>query len=167
MATEWIKLRSGLDNLPKVWRIAKSVDLESETVVFHLYRLAGWFQQYGKYGKLKADLRTVNSFLRVPGFAEALRDVDWLRDHDGVLMLNGFCSVSTARKSLGKEVRRRVLEGASCAACGVTEDLVVDHVVPVVRGGSCEEENLQALCDPCNRAKGRKTMEEFLRGRHA
>lgn len=40
-----------------------------------------------------------------------------------------------------------------CAACGATEDLTVDHIVPLARGGRGELSNLQTLCRMCNGSK--------------
>ena len=42
----------------------------------------------------------------------------------------------------------------SCAQCGATTNLEVDHIVPLARAGSNDPDNLQWLCRPCNRAKG-------------
>jgi 5-methylcytosine-specific restriction endonuclease McrA len=42
----------------------------------------------------------------------------------------------------------------SCAVCGSTLDLTVDHIVPKVVGGTDELTNLQTLCRRCNGAKG-------------
>ncbi len=36
------------------------------------------------------------------------------------------------------------------------DDLHIDHVVPVSRGGLTEPENLQTLCAPCNLRKGNR-----------
>jgi 5-methylcytosine-specific restriction enzyme A len=44
-----------------------------------------------------------------------------------------------------------------CIACGATQgetELEVDHVVPRAKGGSDDDDNLQTLCQPCNRGKG-------------
>jgi hypothetical protein len=41
-----------------------------------------------------------------------------------------------------------------CKSCGATERLSVDHIVPVVKGGGNELENLQTLCLSCNSSKG-------------
>lgn len=50
-----------------------------------------------------------------------------------------------------------------CVACGRTEDLAIDHIVPRMRGGGDEEENLQTLCRFCNTQKGTKSDEEWRR----
>lgn len=42
----------------------------------------------------------------------------------------------------------------TCQACRiVTLDLEVDHIVNIARGGKDDDENLQALCVPCHKAK--------------
>ncbi len=41
-----------------------------------------------------------------------------------------------------------------CLACGTSEGLTVEHVVPLSRGGSNAVTNLQVLCGPCNSRKG-------------
>jgi len=48
-----------------------------------------------------------------------------------------------------------------CVACGATEELQVDHIMPVSRGGTNDIENLQMLCRSCNASKRDKTMEEW------
>jgi hypothetical protein len=42
--------------------------------------------------------------------------------------------------------------GHRCASCG-GEATVVDHIIPLFRGGGDEEGNMQPLCGPCHRAK--------------
>jgi len=48
-----------------------------------------------------------------------------------------------------------------CVACKTTEDLQVDHIMPVSRGGTNDIDNLQMLCRDCNASKRNKTMEEW------
>jgi hypothetical protein len=43
-----------------------------------------------------------------------------------------------------------------CANCGSTQDLTVDHIIPVSKGGGNERSNLRTLCRPCNSSKGAK-----------
>ena len=48
-----------------------------------------------------------------------------------------------------------------CAYCGC-KATVVDHILPVSKGGGNEAENLQPLCQPCNSAKRDKTEAEYF-----
>lgn len=41
-----------------------------------------------------------------------------------------------------------------CVKCGCQERLEYDHIIPLARGGSNTEWNIQLLCESCNRAKG-------------
>jgi HNH endonuclease len=48
-----------------------------------------------------------------------------------------------------------VRDGYRCRYCGETEvTLEIDHVIPVVFGGSSTLDNLVTSCSPCNRRKG-------------
>lgn len=42
----------------------------------------------------------------------------------------------------------------TCQRCGTHDGLVVDHIVPLARGGASEFANYQTLCSPCNALKG-------------
>ena len=63
-------------------------------------------------------------------------------------------------------LRYEVLKAANgrCALCGITKKdrpLQVDHIKPRSRGGTNAIENLQALCDECNRAKSNRDATDF------
>lgn len=60
---------------------------------------------------------------------------------------------------LPSEVAR--LLASPCAACGSRESIVIDHVVPIARGGRHSVGNLQPLCLTCNASKGSSFMSEF------
>lgn len=62
---------------------------------------------------------------------------------------------SNKRKMLPAKIRTSVFERDEyrCRHCGDHRDLTIDHVVPVVRGGSDDVENLQTPCKPCNSSK--------------
>lgn len=44
-------------------------------------------------------------------------------------------------------------DGFCCQVCGSQENLAVDHIIPEIRGGSLDMENLQTLCKSCNSRK--------------
>ena len=63
-------------------------------------------------------------------------------------------------------LRYRLLKesGGRCSLCGVTKKerpLDIDHIIPRSKGGKNNEENLQVLCDKCNRSKGNKDDTDF------
>ena len=41
-----------------------------------------------------------------------------------------------------------------CVKCGSTKNLEIHHIIPLAWGGSNRLENLQLLCQRCNRMKG-------------
>ena len=48
------------------------------------------------------------------------------------------------------ELQRREWTAKSCMWCDSTENIVLDHVLPIAAGGICIRENSQTLCQPCN-----------------
>lgn len=64
-----------------------------------------------------------------------------------------------------KKVVQLILEkGSNCAYCLrhlEWEEVSLDHIVPKIRGGKDNIENLAISCKSCNSSKGTKTLEEF------
>ncbi len=50
-------------------------------------------------------------------------------------------------------------DGCRCVYCGSTDNLVVDHVVPIDLGGTDDPRNLVAACRRCNSGKAGRTPE--------
>jgi hypothetical protein len=81
-------------------------------------------------------------------------------------MMGEFREELKSRKT--PQLRVDVFEKSSgaCHYCSTTLDLRgdwhVEHMVPLVRGGSDHISNLVASCPPCNLKKGTKTAEEFM-----
>lgn len=59
-------------------------------------------------------------------------------------------------------------QGGRCVACDAhLKDTGhhLDHIVPLVRGGTNTKDNVQLLCPPCNWSKGARTPEQWRAGR--
>ena len=45
-------------------------------------------------------------------------------------------------------------DGFCCKICGSIDDLTIDHIIPISKDGSDDDDNLQTLCKSCNSRKG-------------
>ena len=54
-----------------------------------------------------------------------------------------------------------VRDGGRCRGCYSAINLQIDHIVPLSKGGTSEESNLQTLCRRCNRRKWKKLTPRF------
>jgi 5-methylcytosine-specific restriction endonuclease McrA len=53
----------------------------------------------------------------------------------------------------------------TCYICGcicIPENITLDHVIPLSRGGTHTADNLRVACKSCNGSKGAKSLHEFL-----
>ena len=74
--------------------------------------------------------------------------------------------MSNKRKALTRATRKLVYKkyGGHCAYCGKQipyEEMQVDHVQPIYRGGTNDVDNLLPSCHPCNFYKDSMELEEF------
>lgn len=72
------------------------------------------------------------------------------------------------RQPIPRKLRHQVFQrdGYRCRECGATNKetrLHVDHIKPVSKGGTNDLDNLQTLCEECNRAK---YTDEWIGGKH-
>jgi len=52
---------------------------------------------------------------------------------------------------------------SKCRYCKSTENLTVDHKIPICQGGKNIEKNFQTLCESCNKIKSGLSHKQVLR----
>lgn len=59
---------------------------------------------------------------------------------------------------LPKNIKKEILQKYkfTCQECGTKEKLSIDHIKPVIKGGTDDFNNLTVLCRSCNSKKGSK-----------
>lgn len=58
-----------------------------------------------------------------------------------------------------QEVYQR--DEGKCVYCGSINDLCIDHLIPLIKGGDNEVDNLVLACKPCNAGKSGKLIENI------
>ncbi|XP_009389001.2 uncharacterized protein LOC103975690 [Musa acuminata AAA Group] len=79
-----------------------------------------------------------------------------------VLQIPHLLQVVKRRRIKQNLSRRNIFyrDSFTCQYCSSRDNLTVDHVVPISRGGEWMWENLVTACARCNSRKGQKTLEE-------
>lgn len=72
-------------------------------------------------------------------------------------------STPRQRLSHGKVMRVFARDGFQCIICGSRNDLTVDHIYPLYRGGTNDEANLATMCSTDNGAKSDAPLEVYLK----
>lgn len=85
---------------------------------------------------------------------------DWIRYHEKFyshalrVKRAAANSARTYANLFTRDMRKILITNKSeCAYCSSKDKLVVDHFVPIMKGGRNLPENCQILCSKCNRAK--------------
>ncbi|XP_030463779.2 uncharacterized protein LOC115683385 isoform X1 [Syzygium oleosum] len=79
-----------------------------------------------------------------------------------VLRVPHLLQVVKRRRIRTNLIRKNIFhrDSYSCQYCSSSENLTIDHVLPIARGGEWKWENLVTACARCNSRKGQKTLEE-------
>lgn len=69
------------------------------------------------------------------------------------------CSSAEARRMWRKEIKEKW--NHECAYCGSDDELTLDHIVPLAKGGVDYTHNVLCSCRKCNSAKGHTPWREW------
>lgn len=71
--------------------------------------------------------------------------------------------VTTASETIDTHIESLLLTpNQKCPYCQEMNKLSIDHIIPLSKGGTHTEDNIELVCLPCNLRKGNKTKEEFI-----
>lgn len=102
---------------------------------------------------------------------DALIKTEWMHYcDDGSFMVSGWQDIVHYQDDDNRERLRRMRsvprdtiyerDGHRCVYCGSTDDLTLDHVMPISRGGGESPANLATCCRSCNSSKRARTPQE-------
>jgi len=144
MAEDWIKMRCDLRDTPEVIQIGRMTKTEDrDLIVGKLHRLWSLADQQTVNGELrKLDFASIDYFLGVEGFCEALKAVGWLRETSGGSSIPNFeIHNGKSAKRRAKESRRKSKPSAPEVRGNGAE------LAPEVRGVCAESApNLRGNC---------------------
>lgn len=147
---------------------SRTIDLNSLTLQDELYIIgcadAGsnvWCRD--TYNSDKGWMTVITLLANSPYASEKQQSVAW-----GIIKSHKNKATSTMKRQLVRQRRAafqrdhaaKVLamldrgDLAVCSECGATDDLTIDHITPLSRGGTDDIDNLRFLCQSCNSKKG-------------
>jgi 5-methylcytosine-specific restriction endonuclease McrA len=80
-------------------------------------------------------------------------------------LYRGLSSGAMSMRSLYDDERLKLTTAQACCYCGATAHLVVDHLVPRIRGGPDEADNLVWACRTCNSSKQGRELLAWTRSK--
>ena len=107
--------------------------------------------------------RTLSTFSQRDEFQEAIAAVNSRIQYLLSLTVRRE-QIRVERQSVRKQYNKLFMRlgrehGFQCAKCGSCHNLEIEHIVPLVNGGTSDYANLQLLCKNCNLTKGAETAD--------
>lgn len=77
-------------------------------------------------------------------------------------LFQGLVSGKMNMRSLYDDERMKMTVPQACCYCGNINKLSVDHLIPRIKGGSDESDNLIWACNSCNSSKQGRDMLQWM-----
>lgn len=103
-------------------------------------------------------LEEIHAFPEIVGILKMAR-VAAIEDYDDTEnALHDQREKEHRKENIPNSIRWDVFErdNFTCRSCGSRKLLTIDHIIPEIRGGTLDMNNLQTLCKSCNSKKGTK-----------
>ncbi|ATB46318.1 MULTISPECIES: HNH endonuclease [Myxococcaceae] len=132
--------------------------------------IAGWVrEQQGEHSCACGCGRTIRihpSYYRdgIPSFRrECMLRLRVRENHPNWVADRSLVRSGRGGQYLVPSIRREIFQsdGYRCRACGSTENLTTDHVIPVCEAGDGTASNGQTLCVDCHKEKSRRDRERY------
>ena len=81
-------------------------------------------------------------------------------------LYKGLISGSMSMRSLYDDERLKMTMPQACYYCGSVDRLTADHLIPRIKGGADEADNLIWACRSCNSSKHARDMLEWMNARN-
>jgi 5-methylcytosine-specific restriction endonuclease McrA len=129
------------------------------------WKQENYLQNRGKFLELQSNYRKNNKEKVRVSYEQ------WLSKNPDALRVNAKRRKARIRGAEIKKVTRkeiRKLLSLPCFYCGSLENLQIDHVVPIARGGRHSIGNLLTACNSCNASKNKWFITEWkmLKGKN-
>ncbi len=175
MANQWLRLWHDMPNDPK-WRTIARASKQSipEVVSVYVHVLVNASTNANERGRTHGlECEDIASALdlnveQVTAILEAMQgrvlDGDKVTGWEKRQPLREDGAAERPPAHIWRDIRDRIFkrDDYTCKYCGERgKKLECDHVVPVARGGSHEEDNLVTACFKCNRSKRDKLISEW------
>jgi hypothetical protein len=119
----WIKFETATSEKPEVWAIATRLGIDADAVVGKLLRVWAWFDTQTVEGNAPSVTKALlDSKVCVSGFCQAMIEVGWMIEEDGVISLPNF------DRHNGKTAKNRALTSKRVAEHKASNGKVTQRV---------------------------------------
>ncbi len=154
MSADWIKMRLHLHHHPKVVRMGVALSRQAWEVVGALYVVWSLADEHSTNGNLGLDGETLDKMVGLPGLAEAMIAVEWLKIENDVCIMPNFDAHH------GKAAKRRAVDNGRKSLARISPEQDVSAFCPQsVRKSS---EVVRTKCGPEKRReeKNKDSVEQ-------
>lgn len=142
-----------LGYLESIWHFTGRFTPQGNIGKYSDFQIEAWLEWRGEPGELVDAL--VESGWLVRDQQVRLRTFQWVHFWGHSKRVRRWERLKAAGGEISRRQRLRIYDRDdwTCQQCGSGDDITLDHVIPISKGGTNSDGNLQTLCRPCNSSK--------------